>query len=147
MIELRRDWLNNMNSMQREMDRLLSYLSSSKPPTVRFGPRAWEPAIDVYETEKEVVVVVELAGVKQEQISVVAERNILVIRGERKDTSTESHKSYHQIEIHRGPFQRGIQLPTAVDPAKTKASYEDGLLKIMLPKIAQAFQMQIVKIV
>ena len=147
MIELRRDWLYNINSMQREMDRLLNYLGSSKPPMVRFGPRVWEPAMDVYETENEVVVVVELAGVKEDQISVIAERNTLLIRGERKDTSTQGHKSYHQIEIHVGPFQRGIQLPTAVDPAKAKASCEDGLLRITLPKIAHTLQMQVVKIV
>lgn len=134
MMEFRDDWLNNVRSMQWEMERLLDYFGSSKPPSVHFA-RIWGPAIDVYETETEVVVLVELAGVKRDEIEIVVGGNTLVIRGERGEVSLRGKRTYYQMEIHRGPFERNIQLPTTVDPEKTRASYEDGLLEIVLTKI------------
>ncbi len=145
MVEFRRDWLTNIDSMQREMERLLDYFGSSKPPMVHFAPGVWEPAIDVYETEEDIVVLAELAGVLQEEIEVVVEGNTLVIRGERRDTLTTGKRTYYQIEIHKGPFERGIVLPAQVNPGQTRASYQDGLLEIVLPK-AQKEQTLRVKI-
>jgi HSP20 family protein len=136
MMEFRYDWLSNVRSLQREMEQLLDYFGSSKPPLVHFA-RMWEPAIDVYETETEVVVLVELAGIKQDEIEVVVDGNTLVIRGERKEDALRSKKTYYQMEIQRGPFERGILLPSTVNPDRAKASYEDGLLQIVLPKLQQ----------
>ncbi len=143
MIELRRDWLDNVNSMQREMDRLLSFLGASKPPRVQFEPRVWAPAVDVYETAKEVVVLVELAGVKQDEIHISIKGNTMVVTGIREDVSTRSRKTYHQIEIITGPFERGIVLPAPVDPDKAEASYKDGLLEVVLIKVEQRVQVNI----
>jgi len=142
MMEFRHDWLSSVRSMQREMERLLDYFGSSKPPAVHFA-RMWEPAIDVYETETEVVALVELAGVKQDEIEVVVDGNTLVVRGERKEATPRSKRTYYQMEIQRGVFERGILLPTTVDPDKTKASYEDGLLEIVLPKLRQEQNLQV----
>ncbi len=137
MVEFRRDWLCNIHGMQWEIERLLDYFGKSKPPIVHFAPRVWEPAIDIYETEEDVVVLVELAGVKQDEIEIVVDGNTLVIRGERKEAQLRSKRIYYQMEIHKGPFERSILLPATVDPDKTKASYEDGLLEIVLPKVWQ----------
>jgi len=142
MVDFRHDWLSSVRSMQREMKRLLDYFGSSKPPSVHFA-RMWEPAIDVYETDAEVVALVELAGVKQDEIEVIVDGNTLVIRGERKEATPRSKRTYYQMEIQRGVFERGILLPTTVDPDKTKASYEDGLLEIVLPKLRQEQNLQV----
>ncbi len=72
MVEIRYDRLSSIQGMQRQMVRLLDYLGSSKPPMVHFA-RMWEPAVDVYETEESIVVLVELAGVKQDRLEVVVE--------------------------------------------------------------------------
>ena len=143
MAEFRRDWLSDIRSMQQEMERLLGHFGSSKPPAVHFAPRVWEPAVDVYETKNEVVVTVELAGVRQEEIEVMVEGSTLVVRGARKETATQSRRSYHRMEIHRGFFERDILLPKPVDPEQTKAFYEDGLLKIVLPKAQREQTLQI----
>ena len=135
-MELRDYWLENVHNMQREMERFLDYFGSSKPPSVHFA-RIWGPAIDVYETETEVVVLVELAGVKRDEVEVFVDGNTLVIKGERGEITPQSKKTYYQMEIHRGPFERSILLPTTVDPEKTRATYEDGLLEIILAKIHQ----------
>ena len=120
--------------MQREMERLLEHFGRSKPPVVYFAPRVWEPAVDVYQTEEEIVVTVELAGIRQEEIEVEVEGNTLVVRGERREASAQSRRSYHQMEIQKGSFERSIVLPAPVDREQIRAFYEDGLLKIVLPK-------------
>ncbi len=137
MVELKRDWSVVIVTMQREMERFFGDFSSRKPPAVRFSPRAWEPAVDVYETTDEIVVLVELAGLKQDEIEVIVHGNILVIRGERQDIKQGIRRTYYQMEILWGPFERGITLPAVVDANQTKAYYEAGLLEIVLPKIKE----------
>jgi len=117
------------------MERLLDYLGSSKPPRVTLA-RLWEPSVDVYETGREVVVVVELAGVKREAIELVVSGNAVHLRGERRDTGQAGERTYYRMEIHKGSFEKTVHLPAAVDPEKTRASYEDGLLVIVSPKVA-----------
>ncbi|MBM4463237.1 MAG: Hsp20/alpha crystallin family protein [Chloroflexi bacterium] len=127
------DWLNITQGMQKEMERLLDYLGSSKPPTVYFG-QMWEPAVDIYETATEVVVVAELAGVNQNDIEIVVDNNSLIIRGQRKELATRGRRNYYQMEIHAGPFERRVLLPARIDPDRTKASHENGMLEIVLAK-------------
>jgi HSP20 family protein len=137
MVGFRRDWLIQIDVMQREMERLLGHFASSKPPMVQFSPRVWQPAIDVYETDEQLVVVVELAGVREEDIEIMVDRSTFVIRGERKAPSASGQRTYHQMEIASGPFERGIVLPVAVVPGQTKASYRDGLVEVILPKVKE----------
>ena len=134
MVEFRRDWLSSIGSMQREMEQLLDHFATRKPPSVRFSPWAWEPAVDLYETAQEVVVLAELAGVGEEEIEIIVDGNTLVIRGERRESQV-SRRTYYQMEISRGPFERGILLPVAVDADETRASCQDGILEIVLPKL------------
>lgn len=136
MIQFRQEWINEVNMMHREMSRLLDHLAGTKPPMVRFSPTAWEPAIDLYETDDELVVMVELAGVKEGDFQIIIERNIFTIRGERERILPVSKTAvYHQMEISSGPFERSIALPEAVDVEKARASYENGLVEVILPKI------------
>jgi len=137
MVELRRDWSEVIVSMQREVERLLGDFASRKPPSVRFSPKAWEPEIDIYETADNVVVLVELAGLKQEEIEVIVHGSLLVVRGERRDIKQGIRRSYYQMEILWGPFERSINLPVAVDANQTKAYYEGGFLEIVLPKLRE----------
>ncbi len=134
MVGFRRDWLSNIDSMQREMEQLLDHFASRKPPSVRFSPWAWEPAVDVYETPEDVVVVAELAGVGEENFEIVVDGNNLVIRGERKEPRASGKRTYYQMEISKGPFERCVSLPMAVDASETKASYQEGILEVVLPK-------------
>jgi len=134
MVQFRRDWIENINSMQREMEQLLDQFATRKPPLIRFSPRAWEPAIDMYETPQAVVVLAELAGLRQKDIAITVHAKNLVIRGERRESQEGNKRTYYQMEISKGHFERGILLPVAVDIDQTKASYHDGILEIVLPK-------------
>ena len=135
MVQLRSDWRTQIDIMQQEMQRLLNHLAGSKPPQIRFSPAGWEPAIDVYETEDEIVVIVELAGVKESDIEILVDRDRFTIRGERrKAVVTSVRRMYYQMEIMSGPFARSIALPVAVDTTESKAYYADGLVEVVLPK-------------
>ena len=137
MIELRRDWTEVVVDMQREMGRLMDEVVSRKPPTVRFAPKTWQPAIDVYETDSEVVVLVELAGVKEAEIEVIVHNGVLTIRGERKDIKQGIKRTYSQMEILWGPFERDITLSANVNVDQIKAFYEAGILEVVLPKLGE----------
>jgi len=137
MIELRRDWTEVVVDIQREMGRLMDEVVSRKPPTVRFAPKTWQPAIDVYETDSEVVVLVELAGVKEAEIEVIVHNDVLTIRGERKDIKQGIKRTYSQMEILWGPFERDITLSANVNVDQIKAFYEAGILEVVLPKLGE----------
>lgn len=128
----RRDWFTNM---QQEMERFIEDFSRRKPPSSQFSLRAWEPAVDVAETETEVVVLVELAGVKWEAVELVVERNTLRVRGQRPEGQHGSKRKCHRLEIYWGPFERVVPLPTPVRPQATQAAFKDGMLEIVLAKI------------
>lgn len=133
------DWSGHFSSINREMERLLDHLGGSKPPAARFCPTMLEPAVDVYETMEEVVVVMELAGLQAEDdVEMIVEGTSLSIRGERVDPRMGNPRTYHSMEICYGPFDRTLVLPTTVDADGASVSYRDGLLEITLPKSPQA---------
>ena len=134
MVDLRKQWSEVVISIQRDMGRLMDEVVSRKPPAVRFSPRTWQPAIDVFETDTEVVVLVELAGLKEEEIEVTVHNGVLTVRGERKDIKQGIKRTYSQMEILWGPFERNIALPANVNVDQIKAFYEAGILEVVLPK-------------
>ena len=135
-IQFRQEWIGDIDKMQREMSRLLDHIAGTKPPMARFSPTVWEPAIDLYENDDELVVTVELAGVKEIDFQIMVDRNTLTIRGERRMVLPSSRAgANHRMEIARGPFERSLVLHASIDAASARASYEDGLVQITLPKV------------
>lgn len=137
MLELRRDWSEVVVNIQKEMERLMDEVVSRKPPAVRFAPKTWQPAIDIYETDSEVVVLVELAGVEEDEIEVIVHNGVLTIRGERRDIKQGIKRTYSQMEILWGPFERDITLSATVNVDQIKAFYEAGVLEVVLPKLGE----------
>lgn len=136
MDQFRRDWQSNVDKMKQEMSRLLDHFAGSKVPMVRFSHTIWEPSIDVYETDAEIVVTIELAGVKRADMEITVDNRTFIIRGQRRKVLPGSRKgTYHQMEIASGFFERRITLPVAADATNAKASCENGLVKIILPKV------------
>ncbi|MBC7319269.1 Hsp20/alpha crystallin family protein [bacterium] len=99
-----------------------------------FGSYSWKPSVDVYETDKEIVVLVEIAGVNKEDIEVFIQGNIVTVRGNRKEPDINRKEAYYQMEINYGTFERVIPLPTVVREEEAKASFQNGILKIVFPK-------------
>jgi len=92
----------------------------------------WSPSTDVYETEANYVIKVEIAGMRDEDFEVSVENHILMISGFRSDLN--ERRAYHQMEIRFGRFELAVEIPVAVNIEKATAEYKDGFLTIVLPK-------------
>lgn len=95
---------------------------------------AWNPAVDIFENDNEVVIKAELPGMAAKDIEVRLENNVLLLRGERHFEKEAKEENYYRVEREYGTFSRSFTLPAAVDGDKVKAEYKDGVLKIVLPK-------------
>ena len=93
----------------------------------------WNPPTDVYETEANLTIKVEVAGMRDEDFEVAIEKNILMISGTRPDQN--ERRAYHQMEIMYGKFEIAIQLPVELDIDQARADYKDGFLTIILPRV------------
>jgi HSP20 family protein len=98
------------------------------------GP-AWIPALDLYETNDDFVLEVNLGGIAPEEVHVQVEGRLLRFWGERPDASGSGVRCYHAMEIERGSFDRTIEFPVLVDPHTTKVVFRDGLLVLHIKKI------------
>jgi HSP20 family protein len=96
----------------------------------------WRPTCDVSETDTEYRVLAELPNVKKEDVKVMLEEGLLSIRGERKAQKEEKGETYHRREVSYGTFLRRFRLPEDADPSKVDASYENGVLKVVVAKSA-----------
>ena len=92
----------------------------------------WSPPTDVYETEENYVIKVEIAGMRDEDFEVAFENNILMITGSRSNLN--ERRAYHQMEIRFGRFEIAVEIPVTVNMEKATAEYRDGFLAIVLPK-------------
>jgi HSP20 family protein len=94
----------------------------------------WSPSCDIYETDNEIIVKVELPEVKKENIKVSLDNNVLTIRGERRFEEEAKKENYHRIERSYGDFVRSFRLPTFADPNKINAEYKDGVLRVSIAR-------------
>jgi HSP20 family protein len=96
------------------------------------------PPVDVYEDEHNVVLKVEVPGIDEKDIDVRVENNVLTVHGERKVEKEEKEENFRRIERQYGSFTRTFTLPSTVDAESIQADYDKGILKIVLPKKAEA---------
>jgi HSP20 family protein len=106
-----------------------------------FSAALWEgssPALDMYQTEDEVVVKMALPGVKPEDVQVSVSNGVLTVRGETKEEKEEKEKSYHLRARRYGTFSRSVALPIQANVDKAAADFENGVLTLTLPKAEEA---------
>jgi HSP20 family protein len=104
---------------------------------------AWIPAVDIYETENELVAKIDLPGVNQKDLDVRVENNTLTIRGERKFDNTVSEENYVRVERAYGTYSRSFSLPPRVNTEAIGAEYTEGVLTLRMPKREEAKPKQI----
>ncbi len=126
-------------SLQNEINRMFDTFFEDP-----FGLQTMEelegfvPSIDVYETDKDITVEVELPGMDEKDIDITINDNVLTISGKKESEVTEKDKSYYRHELSYGSFQRSIELPGDIDEDKIEATYKKGVLKVVLPKTEQS---------
>lgn len=96
------------------------------------GGIGWRPATDVYETEDEFVIQMDLAGLHRDAIEVFVDEEFVVVRGTRTEIAPPGKKHFHKMEIMVGPFERHIRMPAHVDANTAKAVYRSGFLFVTL---------------
>jgi HSP20 family protein len=97
------------------------------------GPDFWMPPVDIYDNQDQVAIQMEIPGVVRDEIEIEFSGGQLVVKGERLPTYREGQAEYHRIERQHGPFKRVIDLPVPVEAEKIEASYDQGVLSIVLP--------------
>ena len=118
--------------IQERMSRAYQRVFGS-PANPGFGRPYMEPPVDIYHTDKEVVVLMEIAGIPEEEIELEVEGRSMIVRGRRKPLGGRPNRVYSQMEITHGAFQRDLLLPSEVNAEAAKAVYKDGILEITLP--------------
>jgi HSP20 family protein len=103
----------------------------------------WAPAVDIFETEHELVVKADLPEVNPQDLDIRVENNILTIRGERKFENKVNEKNYLRVERAYGSFSRSFSLANSVKSEEIKADYQDGVLTLSIPKREEAKPKQI----
>lgn len=140
MFVVRRRGSRDIDRLQHEMEDLFqSMLTVGRPVRVRIvqgDMPAWRPAVEVYETADRLVVIVELAGMREEDIEVVIDDSVMTIRGQRTPAACEERRTIHAMGIAYGPFAADVFLPFSIDHERVEAAYESGLLRIELPRSA-----------
>ncbi len=101
-----------------------------------------EPKVDVAETDNEYEITAELPGLDEKNVEVSLSEGVLTIRGEKKTEAEEKKKDYYRVERSYGSFQRSFALPDSIDEDKIDAAFEKGILKLTLPKTAEAQKKQ-----
>jgi HSP20 family protein len=96
--------------------------------------RPWSPAVDIFETENELVMKADVPEVDPKHIGIQVENGTLTLKGERRFEEQKNGKGFHRIERSYGSFVRAFSLPETVDAEKVKADYRNGVLTITLPK-------------
>ncbi len=123
---------DEMMSMRESMDRLFEDFFSRRPRAT--VPLVWQPAVEIFETESDVVVKAELPGIDPKHVSVTVTAEGLTIKGEAKAEQEEKGRNYYRRELRYGAFQRTIPLPTEVKSDETKATFRHGILEVKVPK-------------
>lgn len=96
--------------------------------------RPWSPAVDIFETDNDLVLKADLPDVEPKNVAIQLENGTLTLKGERKFEQNQNGKGFHRIERSYGSFTRAFSLPDTVDGEKVKADYKNGVLTITLPK-------------
>jgi HSP20 family protein len=122
-----------MMTLREAMDRLFDD-AFTRPLSVRDGWSMASPAIDMYQTDNEVVVRASIPGIKAEEVQINVTGDILTLKGEAKQEEERKERSWHIREQRFGSFERSIVLPTDVKSDQAEAVFENGILTITLPK-------------
>lgn len=135
-------------SLRKEVDRLFEdfgggdFWGRSFRPLARFeqnlAKEMTAPAVDVTETDKAYEIAAELPGMDEKNIEVKLSDGSLTIKGEKKEEKEETKKDYYVSERRYGSFERHFALPDSVDANRIEATFKNGVLKVMLPKTAEA---------
>ncbi|MGC2422309.1 MAG: Hsp20/alpha crystallin family protein [Candidatus Acidiferrales bacterium] len=138
---LRRHAFRNLSTWQDQVNRLLENTFPAQSDNAALT--TWAPAVDIYETENELVLKADLPDINEKDLDVRIENNMLTIHGERKFEQEVKEDNYLRMERTYGSFSRSFSLPNTVNSEAIKAEYKNGVLTVELPKRAESKPKQV----
>ena len=123
-----------LGTIQNEMNRLFNSFFDTPSPAGSGAFRRWIPAMDLAEAENEFVLRADLPGLTEEDVNIEVDDNVLTISGERKAEQEDRKEGFYRVERSYGSFRRSLTLPENVDPETVKATFENGVLEVRVPK-------------
>jgi HSP20 family protein len=141
---MRWDPFQDLRSTQDEMAQMSPMLAHAlglharQQGNDRAMTTAWAPALDISERKDAYLVTVEVPGVEPEDLDITMEDGLLTIKGERQFTSESSEQQFHRVERRYGAFRRSITLPAQVQTDQIEATFDNGVLQIVVPKAEEA---------
>jgi len=135
---IRWDPFDDLASLRESMDKLFDEFFTRRPDRRAGVPVAWQPAIEAYETENDIVVRAELPGIDPNNVEITVAQDALTIKGEARSEQEDKRRNYYRRELRYGAFVRSLALPAGVQGDQAKASYKNGILEIRVPKSERA---------
>ena len=130
----RREPEREMMTLREAIDRLFDEAFTHPFSLSREGSPWSSPAIEMYQTDNEVVVKASLPGIKSDEVQINISSDVLTIKGETKQEEEKKDRSWHIREHRWGVFERSVRLPTGVNSDQAQADFENSILTITLPK-------------
>jgi HSP20 family protein len=131
---LRYDPFRDLRSLQEEVNRLFSTNLTRGFGEEGIGRGAWNPSVDIYENKDQIVLEAELPGMNRDDFELTVENNVITLRGERQFEKKDETDNYHRVERSYGSFTRSFTLPHTVSTEGATADYQNGVLRVALPK-------------
>ena len=135
------DPYRELSTLQDRVNRLFGSPRRERDEELSLG--AWIPPVDIVEEKDRILLTAELPGFQEKDVEVQMEGGVLTIRGERKSEAEKEGRTFHRMERSYGQFVRSFTLPNNVDRDNIKATFNNGLLEIELPKREEAKPRQI----
>ena len=135
--------LQDVAALQTRLSSIFNDLAHTGGESESLTMGNFVPAVDVYEDSGKVMLKLEIPGVKQQDIDIRVENQVLTVKGERKLEAEEKEENFHRMERRYGSFVRSFTLPQTVDTEAVTASYDAGVLTVSLAKKAEAKPKQI----
>lgn len=131
---VRYDPFRDLRTLQEEVNRLFSSNLGHTFGDEGIGRGAWSPNVDIYENKDQIVLEAELPGMSREDFDLTVENNVITLRGERHFEKKDEADNYHRVERAYGTFIRSFTLPQSVSSEAATAEYQNGVLRVTLPK-------------
>lgn len=131
---------DELASLRESMDKLFDDFLTTRRPGQRAetAPMVWQPAIEAYDTEHDVVIRAELPGINPKNVEISVTDDNMTIKGSSRAEQEERHRNYYRRELRYGAFVRSLTLPSGVQGDQAKATYRNGILEIRVPKSERA---------
>lgn len=137
---VRWDPVRELDSFQSDMNRLFDSFFGRREGTANGGGsygRRWIPAMDLVETDEDLVLRADLPGLDRDDIEIEVKDNTLTVSGERKGEHEEKGEGFYRVERAFGRFSRSLDLPQGIEPGAVRASFDRGVLEVRIPKPAE----------